>query len=305
MTKKRKIIVCLAFVVLLFFAFFIFQKNIFINDGNFYKNKKRNIPIDEINKVWENREINFTYKNLSSKVFINKPAGNSFDILILFHGTTNSNSKSVIAAKSFIKTGIDIVGENNFMIVSLAYKEENVLIGEEVEEGRILIEWVKNQMLQDLGVKSEKVFLLGHSKGGYMALKLNNLIKTNGVIASAPGPIDLKKRCELEEQVISDASNKKSKTCFLMRNKYGGVEKNADEYLNRSLLGNLNNQQSRILIIQGEEDKELQKSLLDDLIKELSNNNSDFNYLKLENTGHWVFENDSALDAIRNFLKLN
>ena len=92
--------------------------------------------------------------------------------------------------------------------------------------------WVKNQASQDLGITVNKIFLAGHSQGGYLVTRLNTMHQTNWVIANAPGPLDLLYRCQLEESGKIQASY----SCDNLRNEYGSTSTNPNAYSQRSLL---------------------------------------------------------------------
>ena len=45
----------------------------------------------------------------------------------------------------------------------------------------------------------EKIFIAGHSQGGYLVTRLNTMHPTDKVVANCPGPLDFQYRCALEE----------------------------------------------------------------------------------------------------------
>ena len=100
----------------------------------------------------------------------------------------------------------------------------------------------------------KKVFLGGHSQGGYLVTRLNTMHQTNGVIANAPGPLNLVYRCQLEEngQIASGV------TCDKLRNTYGTTNVNPGAYFQRSLLNFTNGFKSDILFVQGLNDSPIQ-----------------------------------------------
>jgi hypothetical protein len=77
---------------------------------------------------------------------------------------------------------------------------------------------------------------------------------TNGVIASAPGPLNLVYRCELEEAWQLAPTPQ----CTLLKNTYGTTRTNPAAYANRSLLNFTKGLTSDILFIQGLEDSPIQ-----------------------------------------------
>jgi pimeloyl-ACP methyl ester carboxylesterase len=114
--------------------------------------------------------------------------------------------------------------------------------------------WLKNKASQELGITVKKVFLGGHSQGGYMVTRLNTMHQTNGVIANAPGPLNLVFRCQLEEngQVQSGA------VCTKLKNVYGTTTSNPNAYFQRSLLNFTKGFKSDILFVQGLNDAPIQ-----------------------------------------------
>ncbi len=113
---------------------------------------------------------------------------------------------------------------------------------------------MKNKASQELGITVKKVFLGGHSQGGYMVTRLNTMHQTNGVIANAPGPLNLVYRCQLEEngQVQSGA------VCTKLKNVYGTTISKPNAYFQRSLLNFTNGFKSDILFVQGLNDTPIQ-----------------------------------------------
>jgi hypothetical protein len=78
--------------------------------------------------------------------------------------------------------------------------------------------------------------------------------ETNGVVANAPGPLDLILRCQLEESDRTPASV----TCDLLRSTYGSTSSNSNAYRERSLLYFADSFKSDILFVQGLLDAQIQ-----------------------------------------------
>jgi len=78
--------------------------------------------------------------------------------------------------------------------------------------------------------------------------------QTNGVIANAPGPLNLVYRCQLEENGQAPASY----PCYNLRNVYGTTVANSNAYHQRSLLNFTNGFKSDILFVQGIDDTAIQ-----------------------------------------------
>jgi hypothetical protein len=107
------------------------------------------------------------------------------------------------------------------MIVSVAYPQEYVLLGDNIVKCEAALLWLKNKASQELGITVKKIFLGGHSQGGYMVTRLNTMHQTNGVIANAPGPLNLVYRCQLEE----NGQIQPSAVCTKLKKVYGTTQK--------------------------------------------------------------------------------
>jgi len=197
---------------------------------------------------------NITYNNIKVDVIIDKPAITNLDVLIVFHGTVQNDSEILTAANTALNNFKSILDKKNMMIVSVAHPQENILFGDNILQAEAALLWVKNRANQDLGITVGKVFLAGHSQGGYLVTRLNRLHQTNGVIANAPGPLNLVYRCELEE----NGQVQSSSTCLKLKNVYGLTTANSSSYFERSLLNFTDGFKSDILFIQGKDDSPIQ-----------------------------------------------
>jgi len=197
---------------------------------------------------------NITYNNIQVDVVIDKPALKEVDVLIVFHGTVLYDSNIITAANNILDNFKEILNRDDMMIVSVAYPQENVLLGNNIVQGEAALLWLKNKASRELGITVKKVFLGGHSQGGYMVTRLNTMYQTNGVIANAPGPLNLVYRCQLEEngQVQSGA------VCTKLKNVYGTTTSNPNAYFQRSLLNFTTGFKSDILFVQGLNDSPIQ-----------------------------------------------
>jgi hypothetical protein len=165
-----------------------------------------------------------------------------------------NDSSIMTAANNTLDKFKSILNRKDMMIVSAAYPQENVLFGDNIVQCEAALLWLKNKASQELGITVKKVFLGGHSQGGYIVTRLNTMHKTNGVIANAPGPLNLIYRCQLEEngQVQSGA------VCTKLKNVYGTTSNNANAYFQRSLLNFTNGFKSDIMFVQGLNDAPIQ-----------------------------------------------
>lgn len=194
------------------------------------------------------------YNSISVDVIVDKPALNEVDVLLVFHGTVLYDSSLMTAANNTLDKFKGILDRKDMMIVSVIYPQENVLLGDNIIQAEAALLWIKNKANQELGIKVKKVFLGGHSQGGYIVTRLNTMHQTNGVIANAPGPLNLVYRCQLEEngQIQSGA------VCSKLKSVYGTTATNSTAYFQRSLLNFTKGFKSDILFVQGLSDAPIQ-----------------------------------------------
>jgi hypothetical protein len=197
---------------------------------------------------------NISYNDISLNVIIDKPDTNEVDVLIVFHGTVLYDNKILEAAENVLDKFKDILDRKDMMLVSVAYPGENTLLGDNLIYAEAALLWVKNKASQELGISIKKVFLAGHSQGGYLVTMLNTLHQTNGVIANAPGPINLFYRCQLEE----NGAIQSGAACTKIKNEYGTTATNPNAYFERSLLNFTKDYKSDILFVQGLNDNPIQ-----------------------------------------------
>ncbi len=195
-----------------------------------------------------------SYNTINVDIVIDKPAFNEVDVLLVFHGTVMYDSSLMTAANTTLDKFKGILDRNDMMIVSVAYPQENVLLGDNIVQGEAALLWLKNKASQELGITVKKVFLGGHSQGGYMVTRLNTMHQTNGVIANAPGPLNLVYRCQLEE----NGQIQPGAVCTKLKNTYGTTSSNPNAYFQRSLLNFTNGFKSDILFVQGLNDTPIQ-----------------------------------------------
>ena len=160
---------------------------------------------------------------------------------------------------------------------------------------------MKNNANEELGITVNKIFLAGHSQGGYMVTRLNTMHQTNGVIANAPGPLNLVYRCQLEE----NGQIQPSTFCANIRNVYGTTSNNPNAYFQRSLLNFTNDFKSDILFVQGLDDSPIQMyswpTFKQDVISCTNCQNRQF--VEISGGGHIsLFESLLAKTEFNNFL---
>lgn len=195
-----------------------------------------------------------TYNDIKMDVVIDKPAGREMDALIVFHGTVLFDANIVTAANNVVNDFKSILDRKDMLLVGVAYPGETILLGDNIVHAEAALLWVKNKASQELGITIKKIFLGGHSQGGYLVTRLNTMHETNGVIANAPGPLNLVYRCQLEEsgQIAAGA------TCNKFRNAFGSTAVNPLAYQGRSLLNFTTGFKSDILFVQGLSDAPIQ-----------------------------------------------
>lgn len=242
-----------------------------------------------------------SYNSVSVDVIIDKPAKNELDVLLLFHGSVTSDSEILTAANNTLDKFKGILDRNDMMIVSVAYPQEFVLLGDNIVKCEAALLWLKNKASQELGITVKKIFLGGHSQGGYMATRLNTMHQTNGVIANAPGPLNLVYRCQLEEngQIQSSA------VCTKLKNVYGTTSSNPSPYFQRSLLNFSNGFKSDILFVQGLSDSPIQlytwPTFKQDVLSCTNCQNSQF--VEITGGGHGsLFESPIGKTEFNNFI---
>lgn len=195
-----------------------------------------------------------TYNNINVDVVIDKPANPIVDVIVAFHGTVMSDTQILAAAQNTLTRVREITDRNDMMIVSVAYPQEGRLMGEGIREAEAALLWVKEKSRKVLKKKVRRIYLVGHSQGGYVVTRLNTMHATDGVIANAPGPLNLVLRCGLEET----GQIGQSAVCLLMRQTYGTTTQNPDAYMARSLLNFTSGHRAPILFVQGLQDAQIQ-----------------------------------------------
>jgi hypothetical protein len=198
------------------------------------------------------------YDGRSVQVIVDKPPGRSFDALMVFHGTVQgqSNPELLILQAAETTRGVfrALVDRQDVLIVSVAYPQANLLFGDNLVYAEAALLWLRNRAEAELGLEVKRVFLAGHSQGGYVVTRLNTLHLTDGVIANAPGPLDLVYRCQLEESGRVQSTS----VCSLLRATYGTTSQDPAAYFARSLRDHVGGQKAEILFVQGLDDSPIQ-----------------------------------------------
>lgn len=195
-----------------------------------------------------------THNKISFDVVIDRPPNTIVDVVVAFHGTVQSDDQIIPAAINTLNRVKEITNRNDVMFVSVAYPQQNVLFGDGIREAEAALLWVRERTRKVLKRKIRRLFLVGHSQGGYIVTRLNTMHRTDGVIANGPGPLNLVYRCGLEE----NSQIPPSAVCNLLRQTYGTTTANPAAYMARSLLSFTNGHRSDILFVQGLADSPIQ-----------------------------------------------
>lgn len=242
-----------------------------------------------------------SYNNINVDVVIDKPALNEVDVLLVFHGTVLYDLNLMTAANTTLDKFKSVLDRNDIMIVSVAYPQENILLGDSIIQCEAALLWLKNNASQELGITLNKIFLAGHSQGGYMVTRLNTMHQTNGVIANAPGPLNLVYRCQLEE----NGQVQSSVICSNLMDLYGTTSNNPNAYFQRSLLNFTNDFKSDILFVQGLDDSPIQMYLWPTFKQDVLSCSTCQNrqFVEIPGGGHIsLFESLTAKTEFNNFI---
>jgi hypothetical protein len=258
-------------------------------------------------EAWSGKEISIKTDTSDIQTFINKPKGTTFDLLLIFHGTTESSDNNTKAALDLSnQLGKKIIADRpGLMTASVVYDANEILRGGKIpiDTAEKALEWFQNgQASNELGIKINKIYLLGHSQGGYVVIKLNSLYKTDGVIANGPGPIDLTWHCKKAQSGPSLANDE---VCNVMQKLYGDAKTNPAPYDERSLVFGLGPMKAPLLILQGLDDKKGQLELIPELMAKLKSyeNGPSIQLVEIPNVGHYTFTDRTSWSALTKFLK--
>ena len=259
----------------------------------------KNTPPDKAYRVVRN----VSYNGVSVDVVIDKPQNDTVDVLVVYHGTVAFDSKILEAAHNTLDGFKRILTRSDMMIVSVAYPEENLLMGDNIVHAEAALLWVKNKAQQDLGITTRKIFMGGHSQGGYLVTRLNTMHPTNGAIANGPGPLNTEYRCRQEELGLIGVSI----ACTGLRARYGSPTTNPTPYFDRSLLNFTNGHKSDILFVQGLDDSPIQLYSWPTFKQSITacTNCRERLFLELPNAGHTaLFESNTAKTEFNKFIQL-
>ncbi len=242
-----------------------------------------------------------TYGGVSVDVVIDKPENDNVDVLMVYHGTVWFDDKILEAANNALDGFKRIIDLDDIMVASVAYPEENLLIGDNIAHAEAALLWMMNRAENELDIIINKIFLAGHSQGGYLVSRLNTMHETHGVIANAPGPLNLIYRCQLEEEGRLPAGI----ACTSLRNAYGTTASNSDAYFARSLLNFTDGFLGEILFVQGLDDSPIQMYSWPVFSRQIRDCTDcrEAHFLDLPGYGHnALFQSSEAAEAFNQFL---
>ena len=220
------------------------------------------------------KQFSTTYNGTSFQGYYqlkeNASSSSSTDVILAFGGTLQDTSRVMDSALLQLNTLRNTVGIKNKTIISIAYSQDKIIggINNDLSEAEAALLWLKSNPKDILGINVNKIYLFGHSQGGYIVVRLNKKHKTDGIIANAPGPINLQMKCQDEEK---KPYNQRNRDCNLIFDVYGSATgSNKQEYLNRSLISFATGQLSNALYIQGLGDDPFKVARYKEYIKSVS-----------------------------------
>lgn len=239
--------------------------------------------------------------SVSVEAIIDKPLNDTLDALLLFHGTVAYDSLILDAAQNTLDAFAAILDREDMLLVSVAYPEEGLLFGDNIQHAEAALLWLRDHAEQELGITLNKIFLAGHSQGGYIVTRLNTMHAVDAVIANAPGPLNLVYRCELEES----GQLPPGQVCGLLYQAYGSTQADPDAYMERSLLNFTGAHLSDILFVQGLSDSPIQMYSWPTFRSQLEAcaDCQERSFLELPGLGHQaLFNSPIAIQAFNDFI---
>lgn len=230
-----------------------------------------------------------------------KPENDTLDVLMVFHGTVQYDSLILAAAQNALDGFSAILDREDMLLVSVAYPEEGLLFGDNILHAEAALLWIQEQAEQELGITIGKVFLAGHSQGGYLVTRLSTMYAVDGVIANGPGPLNLVYRCQLEE----NGQLPPGITCSLLSDTYGTTQDDPDAYAERSLLNFTSGHLAPILFVQGLQDSPIQMYSWPTFRQQLEacSDCQELTFLELPGLGHQaLFNSPIAKEAFNTFI---
>ena len=260
------------------------------------------VVLDDTAEEAYRRTQTISYYGVEVDVIIDKPEGTALDALVVYHGTVWSDSQIHTAATLTLNEFDRIVDREDVLLVSVVYPEENLIMGSNIVYAEAALLWVQNEVEAELGIDLGRVFLGGHSQGGYLVTRLNTMHSTAGVIANSPGPLDMRYRCQQEEEGAMQVSNQ----CQQLLDTYGSTAENPEAYDDISLLSFTSGHKAPLLLIQGMADADIQLHSWPVFTEQMMNCSdcATVQVVEVSNVGHpALFESRIAIDILNDFIQ--
>ncbi|MCP4500190.1 MAG: hypothetical protein GY822_09550 [Deltaproteobacteria bacterium] len=117
--------------------------------------------------------VQATYNGVTSTVAVRIPSSTTpLDTLLIFHGTTMDDEVSITAAEAIIERA-DTARTSEMAYISVAFREAGVLMGDDLIEAEAMLLRLQERAEQELGFEIGRLYLFGHSRGGYLVTQLN------------------------------------------------------------------------------------------------------------------------------------
>jgi acetyl esterase/lipase len=245
--------------------------------------------------------MRITHNGTAVDIVVDRPARKEADVLVAYHGTV-ADDRSLREARNRTADEFKaLVAPRQMLVVSVSYPQQDVLFGDGIAQAEAALLWVKERAQRELGITVRRVFLAGHSQGGYLVTRLNTMHRTDGVIANAPGPLDLVFRCGLEETGRLETG----RVCTKLREAYGTTSADPEAYLQRSLVRFTDGFKADILFVQGLADSPVQLRTWPTFVQAVKacSRCEDVQVLELPGLGHEsIFNSAAARTEVGSFL---
>lgn len=275
--------------------------------------------------------ITTTYNGYPVRGYLYYPTssnvGSSVDVVVLYHGTiTGAGVSPAGAATTFMNIALNQINIKDKLIFSVAYPQDiiplwesnpslaatqfpglnysTLYFGDNIVYAEAALLWVKNNLNSYMSTNNipktiNRVFTFGHSQGAYLVHQLNTMHPVDGIIANAPGPIDLLDRCSGQAQT-------NTLTCNKINLALGPGTTNPAAYNSRSAKSYVSGTLSPIFYSQAIDDDSYQVNLMQNVLQPAMNactNCSIRTFKYYPSGGHDAFVSNTVLQQdIRTFI---
>jgi hypothetical protein len=256
--------------------------------------------------VPEVTQFETTFNSKTVKGYYCLPLGNptTSDVILAFHGFLSADSDGMDEAKKLLEQLKDEIGIKSKAIVSVTYPQENVLVGDNIDEAEAALLWLKSNPQDILNTNVGDIYLFGTKLGGYLVSRLNTMHDTAGVISNSPDPINLNLRCQVSELAPPE---EKFIECEKIFDQFGTIFTNSQPYSIRSLINYTTGHIAEALYIQGLQDTTFQVDRFNEFEFALNSctNCAPFSAIKVLSGDENAFiETEEGKQAILNFLNV-